>query len=190
MDETVILFVVYSMLQSPTILKLKTLEFEIELLIRSYETSHKTYLHNIISKNYKEASETLMELDQTNTKLITLVNRGKLLLKKAIKEGSINQNTVTMQKPDLDRIIKQANAQKKIIHRLEQELTDVDGELESSAYHQSSSYLQFAAMVIVGIIVMGLTIKTMITPDETAADNAILVIVVGLIVYFILKKIL
>jgi hypothetical protein len=178
------------MLQSPTILKLKTLEFEIELLIRSYETSHQTYLHNIISKNYKEASETLMELDQTNTKLITLVNRGKILLNKAIKEGSINQTVASMKKPQLDRIIKQANAQQKIIHRREQELTDVDGELESSSYHQTSSYLQFVIFVIVGIIVIGLTIKTMITPDESAVDNAILVIVVGFMVYFIIKKIL
>jgi hypothetical protein len=30
----------------------------------------------------------------------------------------------------------------------------------------------------------------MITPDESAVDNAILVIVVGFMVYFIIKKIL
>lgn len=174
----------------PTIMKLKTVEFEMNLLLNAYDTVHKTYLQNVIDKDYRTAAKNLAELQQINTALQTGSSEGIALLDKAITEGDIDQDIVVIQKQRLDQIIRQAQSQRAITKRLQKELLNTEGELESTKLSQESNSLQYTIMVIVGIIVAGLTVKTITSNDISMLDNAILAIAIGVIVYFLIKKLM
>lgn len=174
----------------PTIMKLKTIEFEMNLLLNSYDNVHKTYTQNIIDGDRVTAAKNLAELQQINESLLTGVSEGKKLLDKAIHKGDIDQKIIAIQKPKLDQIVRQANSQQVITKRHMKELLDAEANLESTNLSQQSNWLQYVILAIVGVIVAGLTVKTITSQDVSMLDNAILAIVIGLIVYALIKKLI
>ena len=125
-----------------------------------------------------------------NSALQTGSSEGIALLDKAITEGDIDQDIVVIQKQRLDQIVRQAHSQRAITKRLQKELLNTEGELEATTLSQESNSLQYTIMVIVGIIVAGLTVKTITSNDVSMLDNAILAIAIGVIVYFLIKKLM
>jgi hypothetical protein len=174
----------------PTIMNLKTIEFEMDLLLRAYDNVHKTYTQNVIDGDRVTAAKNLAELQQINEALTSGASKGKELLDKAINEGDIDQKIIAIQKPKLDKIVRQANAQNIIIKRQMNELHDAEANLEATDLSQKSNWLQYVIMTIVGLVVAGLTAKTITSQDITMLDNAILAIVIGLIVYALIKKLM
>lgn len=174
----------------PTIMKLKTVESEIELLLNGYDTVHKTYNQNMIDRDYVTSAKNLAELQQISNALLTAAKKGRELLNRAVTEGEINQQIVAAQKPRLDRIIRQAESQRAIAARKQAELLDAEAELEVTSLSQKSNWLQYVITLIVGLIVAGLTVKTITSQDVSALDNAILAIVFGLLVYILIKKLM
>lgn len=174
----------------PTIMKLKTIEFEMNLLLNAYDNGHKTYIQNIIDGDRVTAAKNLAELQQINESILTKASKGKELLDKAIHKGDINQKIIAIQKPKLEQIIRQANTQDLITKKHMKELLDAEGNLEVTELSQKSNKLQYVILVIVGIIVAGLTVKTITSENVSMLDNAILAIVMGLIVYALIKKLM
>lgn len=189
MDYTAVYYKM-SIANNPTtdLLTLKTIEFEIKLYIKAYETGHVTYIQHVRNKEYAEASKTLSELTQTSDTLVSLVTRGQTILTKALRDGSIDQTTVTLKQPLFNKLSLQLRSQQSRIRREEEKIANLDGELETSEQTKQSDYLQYIMIFIVGIIVMGLTIKTVLTQDDTSLDTIILVIIIGLSIYFLIKK--
>ena len=62
--------------------------------------------------------------------------------------------------------------------------------LDNIEQKQNTSYIQFVIIIIVGIIVIGLTAKSIVYQDETNIDIAILVIVSGLAIYFLITNLI
>lgn len=174
----------------PTIMKLKTVEFGMNLLLNAYDIAHKTYIQNISDGDRVTAAKNLAELQQINESLLTEASKGKKLLDKAINEGGIDQKIIAIQKPKLEQIIRQANAQDIINKRHMKELMDAEGNLEVTELSQKSNKLQYVILLVVGIIVAGLTVKTITSKNVSMLDNAILAIVVGLIIYALIKKLI
>lgn len=174
----------------PTIMQLKTIEFEMNLLLNAYDIGHKTYTQNVIDGDQVTAAKNLAELQQINGALLKGASEGKKLLDKAIHKGDINQKIIAIKKPKLNQIIRQANAQEVITKRHMKELLNAEGDLEITELSQKSNKLQYVILATVGIIVAGLTVKTIISQDISMLDNAILAIVVGLIVYALIKKLM
>lgn len=174
----------------PTIMKLKTIEFEMNLLLNAYDIGHKTYMQNVIDGDRATAAKNLAELQQINEALLNGASEGKKLLDKAVHEGDIDQKIIAVQKPKLDQIVRQANAQQVITERHMRELLDAEANLEATDLSQKSNWLQYVILAIVGMIVAGLTVKTITSQDVSMLDNAILAIVVGLIVYALIKKLM
>jgi polyhydroxyalkanoate synthesis regulator phasin len=172
----------------PTIMELKTIEFEINLLLKAYDSVHKSFLQNIIDKDWIAALNNLAELERINQGLLTGSTKGNKLLDKALKEGEINHEIITLQKQKLDQIIRQAESQREIAKRRKKELLDIEADVESTDLLQKSNSLEYTILTIVGIIVAGLTVKTITNDDVTMLDNAILAIIVGLIIYYVIKK--
>ena len=102
----------------------------------------------------------------------------------------INQKIIAIQKPKLEQIIRQANTQELITKKHMKELLNAEGNLEVTELSQKSNKLQYVILVIVGIIVAGLTVKTITSENVSMLDNAILAIVMGLIVYALIKKLM
>lgn len=174
----------------PDMLKLKTIEFEINMQMKAYQTGHETYIQNVISKNYSDAAKNLAELTAVNDMIETNVANGQELLDKITKDGSINQEQVSDETPRLRDVSHKVKQQQKVVKQLQKELVNIDGELDTTEINQQSNYLQYIILLIVGIVISGLTIKTIITKDDSLLDNAILAIIIGVIIYFIIKKLL
>lgn len=173
----------------PTIMKLRTFETENKLLIKEYDKEHKTYLRNIKNKDFDSAQSNLDSLNQVNTQLINNLNSIKALLKKGISEGSVMQDIATASIPILNSTYKRANRQNAIINRLNNEIKNIDGELQSSKLEEQSNQIQFVILFIVGLIIIYITIKAFFTQDSGMLENIILAICFGLLVYYIIKKV-
>lgn len=177
--------------QYPNILKLKTLEFEIELLMTAYKNGQATYQQYILTKNYTDAANKLAELSVINSRIETNVTNGEEILNKMEKDGSLSKiQSITFKTPNFKNITNQVNMQQHNVKNLQKDISDIEGDLNNTVINQNSNYLQYITLVIVGIIVTGLTIKTIITKEDASLDSAILVIIIGVIMYFILKKLL
>lgn len=191
MDYTAVYYKM-SIANNPTadLLTLKTIEFEINLYIKSYETGHVTYIQHVRNKEYDEASKTLSELNKISNTLVSLVTSGQTILTKAMSDGTIDQKTVTIKQPMFNKLSLQLRSQQERIKKEEEKIANLDGELETSEQTKQSDYLQYIIIFIVGIIVVGLTTKTVLTQDDTSLDTVILVIIIGLSIYFLIKKFL
>jgi len=94
---------------------------------------------------------------------------------------------VTIQNPRL-KIANQVKCQQRDVKIYKMNLILFDGELSTTETSQQSNYLQFIILVLVGIAVAGLTIKTILTKDDSLLDTAILAIIIGIIIYFLINK--
>lgn len=171
-----------------TSLKLKTVEYEINLLVYAYETTQTMYLQYIQSKQYKDASIALRELEEINSKLLSLSTQGIQLLAKDVSDGAQYQASVHENKSHFYSVLRKAKRESYKLTQLEKQMADIEGELVSSQSLYSSYYLQYIIISFVGLAVMILTLKTIITQEDSALDTIILVIVMGLLAYFIIKK--
>ena len=172
----------------PTIMKLKVVDKEIAMLTKAYESVNETYIMNMRQRHFLAAIENMEEMKQINEMLLAAVQQGKELLEKAIPEGGIDQRIVAHEKPKMDRIIQAANERRKEIEVLEREMANINGDLHSTELDQKSNWLQFVVMAVIGVIVIGLTAKTIIDDQVSNIDNAILAIVIGVLVYYLIKK--
>ena len=172
----------------PTLMKLKAVDKEIAMLTKSYENVNETSIMNIRQGHVVAAIENMEEMKQINDMLLSAVAQGKELLEKAIPKGSIDQKIVAREKPRLDNIIDKAMERKKEIAQLEAEMLNINGDLKNTELDQKSNWLQFTVLVILGVIVIGLTAKTMIDDKVSNIDNAILAIVIGVLIYYLIKK--
>lgn len=171
-----------------TSLKLKTVEYEINLLVYAYETIQTMYIQYIQSKQYKLASIVLRELEEINSKLLSLSEQGIQLLAKDVSDGTQYQSSVNENKSRFYSVLRKAKRESYKLTQLEKQLADVDGELVTSQSLYSSYYLQYIIISFVGLAVIILILKTIITQEDSALDTIILVIVMGLLAYFIIKK--
>ena len=172
----------------PTLMKLKAVDKEIAMLTKSYETVNETSIMNIRQGHVLAAIENMEEMKQINDMLLAAVAQGKELLEKAIPKGSIDQKIVAREKPRLDNIIDKAMERKREIAQLEVEMLNINGDLKNTELDQKSNWLQFVVLVVLGVIVVGLTAKTMVDDKVSNIDNAILTIVIGILIYYLIKK--
>ena len=171
-----------------TSLKLKTVEYEINLLVYAYETTQNMYIQYIQSKQYGDASIALRELEEINSKLLSLSTQGIQLLAKDVSYGTQYQESVHENKSRLYSVLRKAKRESYKLTKLEKQLANIDGELVSSQSLYSSYYLQYIILSFVGLAVMVLTLKTVLMQEDSALDTIILVIVMGIFAYFIIKK--
>lgn len=172
----------------PTIMNLKSVEKEIETLIKAYDQGHITYLRSLKHKHHKKAKSTLSSLKKVNNLLLTYVKKGQSLLKKAISEGSLMQHQVAYSMPKLKRIAITAKKQNMIIRRLNDEMSKVDGELDNSSLEYNANNLQYIFIFLATIIIIIITIKSYVSDKSSILDNIILITITVVILYLIIKK--
>ena len=71
---------------------------------------------------------------------------------------------------------------------LEEELATAERENEFAELQQGSAFIQSVFMSLLAVIVIGLTVNAVVNPKSTGIENAILVIVVALIAYYLYNK--
>jgi len=169
-------------------LQLKTMEYEINLLVYAYETTQNLYIQYIQSKQYEEASDSLRELEEINSKLLSLTSQGIQSIAQDVSYGEEYQDATYRDRTYLYSVLRKAKRESHKLKKLEKQLQDIDGEIIFTQTLYSSYYLQYIVITIVGCAVMVLTLKTIIMQEDSSLDTIILVILMGVIAYFIIKK--
>jgi hypothetical protein len=172
------------------ILSLTTLEVELRLVINTYKSWYTAYMDNIRRENYDEAKKNLVEVIRINDKVIVLATGGKNIIEQASKDSTAYDNSDVITLEELTRILHDHESKKIMLATDEFKLANIDGKLDISQQNYQTKYLQYVIIAIVGVVVAGLTAKTMITQDESNLEVAILVIIVGLIVYFLISNLI
>jgi len=171
------------------LLKLKTVELYIRLLTNSYQTVHETYLQNIKLGDKNKMNINANELDQINNALVAATSEGQILIDQSIKLGHRSQKLASNELPHMTKVINHARKQQIKLRIMEDKLLDATGELEYTSQAQHASSIQLTLIFIVSIIVVGYTFKTFTSRNISFLDNAIMALIIGLIIYFIIKKI-
>lgn len=178
------------MTQYNEVILVKTLELEIQLVINTYESWYAIYLDNVKNENYDEAKKNLVKLNNISSMLEKLTMKGKVLVANINSNDLYHDKTTTL---NINSLIERAL----IIIQEQSKLNDesnnintIHGMLDNIEQKQNTSYIQFVIIIIVGIIVIGLTAKSIVYQDETNIDIAILVIVSGLAIYFLITNLI
>lgn len=169
-------------------LVLKTLEIELNLVTNTYESWYTTYIGNLTRGNYEEAKKNLADGIRINDKIIELAMRGKAIIDQSSNDISDYDNTDVITLEQLNEILYERESIKLMLANKEITFDNIDGKLDISQQNYQTIYLQYIIIIIVGLVVAGLTAKTMITQDDSNLEIAILVIIVGLIVYFLITN--
>jgi hypothetical protein len=166
------------------ILALRTLQIELGLVKETYDLWYALYDDNIRRKNYNEAKQNLEEVIKINDKIIIIANNGIII----IKQNSSNDNNNTTALENLTNILHHHESKKKLFKREAINTSNIDGQLNISKQSYTNDYLKYIIIIVVGIVVVGLTTKTMITQEESNLDGMVLIIIVSLIVYFLITN--
>jgi hypothetical protein len=167
------------------ILAIRTLHIELGLVKETYDLVYALYNDNIRRKNYNEAKQNLEDVIKINDKIIIIANNGIIIIK---QNSSNDNNTIALE--NLTNILHHHESKKKLFEREANNTSNIDGQLNISKQSYTNDYLKYIIIIMVGIVVVGLTAKTMITQDESNLDGVVLIIIVGLIVYFLITNLI
>ena len=168
----------------PSIAELHTLEKEIQSLLVSYKITHQEYLDIIVSKGTPyNAEKKLVDLDQMNQSILSLVDKAKSKITQLYPEGIKNQDNITLDNEKLNDIIQNMKEESDKLEELLGNLVSVEGENQSASTEKKSAYYQYVVFAILSMVVMALTIKTFTTSDSSSIETIILVIAGALILY-------
>ena len=169
-------------------MSLRTLEIELNLVTNTFESWHATYTDNITRENYEEAIKNLTEVIRINDKIIELVTSGITIIGQSTTDNITYDTTDALTLDQLEEILYEHESIKTMLAKEEINIANIVGKLDISQQTYQTNYLQYIIIVIVGAVVAVLTAKTMITQDDSNLEIAILVIIAGLIVYFVITN--
>lgn len=135
----------------PTIVKLKTVEKEINFLLAVYKSAHKDYIKNLRQGETDDAKDDLDKMNEINKKLTTLFGSLQTITSKVYPKGIKNQEMVTAGSVDLSQIDSQLGDYYTKIAKVQSELKDIEGKHSSTSKETSSARLQYYIFTIIAI---------------------------------------
>lgn len=182
----------------PTVLKLKQIEKEMATAINEYKYLSNTHMdemkaevaaYGLRSIPAQGAIIYYREMMQAQINILKgLVEQAKPLLANILAKGEMNQDVVSFKQKDLQELNSNLQTEADKLSTLEEELATAERENEFAELQQGSAFLQSVFMSLLAVIVIGLTVNAVVNPKSTGIENAILVIVVALIAYYLYNK--
>jgi hypothetical protein len=172
------------------LVKLKQIELEIAMMIRKYENTLFTYNKQIRTGDKSGAIKSMKIMDKVNTTFKTLTAQGGKLLKNIIAEGTVDQEIIAEKR----RLLLEANnalqIQLRALAQMEADISDIDGELESSDMAQKTNHFQYVFAFIIAIIMSALVVTAISTKESNGIEKAIAIgaIITGL--YMLIQRFL
>ena len=172
------------------VILVKTLELGIELVINTYYSWYDIYVDNVKNENYDDSKKILVKLNNISSMLETLTLKGNVLVSNINSSDVYHDESTTL---NINKLIERAVKiikEQSILNSKSNNLNTIDGILDNVEQKQNITYIQFVIIIIVGIIVMGLTAKSIVYRDESSIDIAILTVACGLAIYFLITNLI
>lgn len=182
----------------PTVIKLKEIEKQMTTAIKEYKYLSNTHMDEMKAEVAANGLRSIpaqgaiiyyREMMQVQINVLKgLVEQAKPLLANILAKGEMNQDVVTFKQKDLQELNSNLQTEADKLSTLEEELATAERENEFSELQQGSAFLQSVFMSLLAAVVIGLTVNAVVNPKSTGIENAILVIIVALIAYYLYNK--
>ena len=173
---------------SPSIVKLKTLELEISMLIKTYKQIQNTYNNNIRHKNYDAAKNNMEQLNTISNKLDSKMKQAQVMIDDIVKKGEEYQEISREKDADIMSMAKNLNSWAEKLNKIKHKTDAIEGDIESTRIESRSNRFQFYFISIATFIVGLVTAYSMMSEETNIIENIIAMAIVTIGIYLLIKK--
>ena len=168
------------------LLKLKTIDLELKLLIKSHTDALDNYTTSIRNNNVTKSSEYHAKLMEINKTISKLLKNSSELESKIVAETSSGAS-VELMNHDLQDVSKKLKDNRNKIRNLKHEFKNVDGVNESAILKSGLEKTKYIFICILMIIVLILTVRAFIYQPKTI-DFIFIIAAIFLMVFHFFNK--
>ena len=168
---------------NPTIVKMKRLEKEVELLLAEYQDKNNDYIRNLTNGLYSQASTDAAVLEALNKQISILLSTINSEIASIYPKGIKNQSLVQLNNKTIQTLTDKLKKDEIKLEKMAQERNDLDGsyanttiQLKSNKYHYMFYFLLIAIIIV-------LVYKVLSSNDSNIAETIILVLTIILLFY-------
>ena len=168
---------------NPTIVKMKRLEKEVELLLAEYQDKNNDYIRNLTNGLYSQASTDAAVLEALNKQISILLSTINSEIASIYPKGIKNQSLVQLNNKTIQILTDKLKKDEIKLEKMAQERNDLDGsyanttiQLKSNKYHYMFYFLLIAIIIV-------LVYKVLSSNDSNIAETIILVLTIILLFY-------
>ena len=168
---------------NPTIVKMKRLEKEVELLLAEYQDKNNDYIRNLTNGLYSQASTDAAVLEALNKQISILLSNINSEIESIYLKGIKNQSLVQLNNKTIQILTDKLKKDEIKLEKMAQERNDLDGsyanttiQLKSNKYHYMFYFLLIAIIIV-------LVYKVLSSNDSNIAETIILVLTIILLFY-------
>lgn len=170
--------------ETPSIVEIKSLEKEVQMLLAQYNDTQANYIAQAQKGFSQTTYASLALMKEINNKIISLLSIIKYKLAIIYPKGISNQNVVIMNNKNLIDISNKLHAEQKEIQKSIDEYNSLDGENKHLTLQANSNYYIYMFYLIISII-FGIYILKIYSVDggNDTIDMIILILAIFLLVY-------
>jgi len=168
---------------NPTIVKMKRLEKEVELLLAEYQDKNNDYIRNLTNGLNSQASTDAAVLEALNKQITILLSTINSEIESIYPKGIKNQSLVQLNNKTIQILTDKLKKDEIKLEKMAQERNDLDGsyanttiQLKSNKYHYMFYFLLIAIIIV-------LVYKVISSNDSNIAETIILVLTIILLFY-------
>ena len=173
---------------SPSIIKLKTLELEINMLIKTYKQIQGTYNNNMIHSKYDAAKKNMEELNTISGKLDDKMKEAQNMINKIVPKGENYQKKSKEKDIEIMNLADKLNTMSEKLDKLKQKNNTIQGDMETTDSDSRANRFQFYFISIATVIVGAITAYSMMTEETNIIENIIAMAILTIGIYFLVKK--
>lgn len=170
--------------ETPSIVEIKSLEKEVQMLLAQYNDTQANYIAQAQKGFSQTTNASLALMKEINNKILSLLSIIKYKISIIYPKGISNQNVVRMNNKNLIDISNQLHAEQKEIQKSIDEYNSLDGENKHLTLQANSNYYIYMFYLIISII-FGIYILKVYSVDggNDTIDMIMLVLAILLIIY-------
>jgi len=170
---------------NPTIVKIKRLEKEVELLLAEYQDTNNNYIRNLTNDLNQQASTDASILESLNKQIIILLSTINSEIKGIYPKGINNQDLVKLNSNTIKTLSEQLKNDQIKLEKMLQNRSDLDGKYNNTTINLKSNKYHYMFYFLLIIIIIVLVYKVISSDDSNISETIILILTIILLFYHI-----
>ena len=167
----------------PSILKLKELEAKVKMLLSSYIDAQSAYEQSVSLNDKIDQKRWLNIINNVNNDLVSIISQIYNIIKNLERKGINYQKTETNDVKNLHKLSKKLNMRTMKISQSQKQLTNLDGEIETTNLSESSNYTHMIFLFVNSIVIVFFISKAAIKSETSPTENIILIVAIISLLY-------
>lgn len=168
----------------PSIVKIKGLEKEVDLLLKEYSTANKNYIRNLTNGLKDKASNDAKLMEALNKEILKLLTTINDDIKAISPKGIKNKEMIQLNNKNIKSLIASLKHDERNLEKMIRSTSDSDGSLDASAIHLTSVKFHYIFYFFLFIIILFLTYKITTSNNSIMLELIIFILISGLLVYY------